>query len=327
MNTTDHITEPPQDTARSRLLRRSLLSRAAGLSGVALATGVRSGSALAASPKAKMDTPTISCAGATRHTISLRVCAPSGAGATGAPAGFSIQWQKLPAGTDCASFVWPSSDDPNLCKASFSGMPGCSIYNLAPGACVTVEIGNLNDAECGVGLSNCGADELDCGATYVFRAFAHANSTLQRSEFTANQCCATADCEDSEGCVFSQGYWKTHGPVGCNPSGGDNTWPVTSLTIGGRSYTDTELCANLQKPVQGNAVIMLSHHLIAALLNMASGASAPSCDASAASALLNGLDINSAVVATSTTQGQAMVSAATCLERYNTGGDGISPCA
>jgi len=96
-----------------------------------------------------------------------------------------------------------------VCRGSFSGTPDCSIYNLAPNACVTLEIGNLNDAECGVGLTNCGANELDCGFEYVFRAFAHnAPGGLNRSDFTANLCCSTRPC--AEFCVRTQGYWKTH---------------------------------------------------------------------------------------------------------------------
>ncbi|MBI1879782.1 MAG: twin-arginine translocation signal domain-containing protein, partial [Chloroflexi bacterium] len=302
------------------LSRRDFLriAGAAGAAGAALVVGgglpELVGTALAAKPK--FDTPTITCVGETQHTIFLQVCA----GPSGAPAGFSVQWVKhsdYPALTCDASgqdSLWPASDTTaNLCKASFSGTPGCSIYNLAPNACVTVEIGNLNDAVCGVGLSNCGANELDCGTEYVFRAFAHANSSKNRSDFTANQCCSTESCV--QGCVFTQGYWKTHGPEGCNPSGGANVWPVTELTIGGTLYTDAQLCTNLKLTGQGNAVLILSHQLIAALLNIANGAEESlDCDVDAASALLTGLDINTASVAPGSTLGQQMTAAAACLD-------------
>src|SRR5216117_2669871 len=60
-------------------------------------------SPVSAGKKTKMDTPTISCAGSTQASINIQVCAPSGTGATGAPAGFSIQWltaAQLAAGAD-----------------------------------------------------------------------------------------------------------------------------------------------------------------------------------------------------------------------------------
>jgi hypothetical protein len=265
-------------------------------------------------------TPTIQCVNTTQATIFLQVCA----GPTGAPAGFSVQWMPLPPDVACGQFVWPASDDPALCKASFSGVPGCSAFNLGPNQCITVEIGNLDDSVCGVS-TNC-SGELECGTTYVFRAFAHnVPQGPNRSDFTPNRCCSTLDCQP--GCVRTQGYWKTHGPAGCNPSGGANVWPVTELTIGGRTYTDAELCTNLNKPGAGNAVLILSHQLIAALLNIASGATPPpACDIAAASALLTGLDINTASVDPHTDAGKKMLAAALCLDLYNTGAGGITHC-
>lgn len=308
---------------KKRVISRREFIKIAGAAGAAAAASGALPALPALAAKPKFDTPTITCVGETQHTIFLQVCA----GASGAPAGFSVQWKKLPEGTACGDFVWPldSSTDPDLCKASFSGTPGCSIYNLAPNACVTVEIGNLLDSECGVGLSNCGANELDCGTEYVFRAFAHANSSRNRSDFTGNVCCSTEDCV--EACVFTQGYWKTHGPAGCNPSGGANVWPVTSLTIGGTTYSDADLCTNLNLSGAGNAVRILSHQLIAAMLNIANGATPPpDCDIDAASALLIGLNINTASVAPSSTLGQQMTAAADCLDLYNNGDGGVPHC-
>lgn len=74
------------------------------------------------------------------------------------------------------------------------------------------------------------------------------------------------------GCVRTQGYWKTHGGRGPQP----NVWPVNSLTLGGFSYTQSELLDILEQQVVGNGLISLAHQLIAAKLNIASGASAPS---------------------------------------------------
>jgi hypothetical protein len=60
--------------------------------GIALAMLAITSKVTSGPPKPKVDTPIISCAGSTEGSIDIRVCAPSGTGATGAPAGFSIQW-------------------------------------------------------------------------------------------------------------------------------------------------------------------------------------------------------------------------------------------
>ncbi len=101
----------------------------------------------APTPKPTYSTPTVSCFSSTPSSITVQVQA----GATGAPAGFSIQWMKT---TDLQALggVWPAD---GLCKASFSGVPSCSNYNLAPYSTITIQIGdNLFDA-CGASSENC----------------------------------------------------------------------------------------------------------------------------------------------------------------------------
>jgi hypothetical protein len=132
---------------------------------------------------------------------------------------------------------------------------------------VTVNIGELlfdngTSTDCPVAL--------ECGTQYVFRAFGHATSKLTRSDFTLNLICETDPCND--GCTFTQGYWKTHGPEGCVEGNNTNQWPVTSLKLGNVDYTDLQLCAILSKPAAGNGLITLAHQLIAAKLNIANGA-------------------------------------------------------
>jgi hypothetical protein len=254
--------------------------------------------------RGKFDPLTVTCVGSTRSTLFLQVCA----GASGAPAGFSIQWidhtavPALTCGASGQEALWPSSDGGALCKASLSGTPGCSIYNLTPFECVIIEIGNLDDAQCGVGLSNCGASELECGKEYVFRAFAHANSTRQRSDFSPNLCCSTDPCAPT--CVLTQGYWNTHacaypapfvpgtpdptdvdmngvpdnlegqcGVQGNNPNSACPADPTTTILIGGIAYTQGDLLCSLDQSGQGNALRILAHQLIAAKLNVLNGAS------------------------------------------------------
>lgn len=47
---------------------------------------------------------------------------------------------------------------------------------------------------------------------------------------------------------------------------------MTSLTLGTVSYTQAQLLQILNQPAQGNGLVILAHHLIAAKLNVAHGA-------------------------------------------------------
>lgn len=291
-----------------------------GLMAGALALAATMGNqALAGSPKPTLSTPTITCGDATQVSIDVKVCA----GATGAPAGFSIQWMSA-ADYAANGNQWYLSEDPRLCKASLSGVPGSSNYNLAPLQCVTVNVGdNLFDT---VGASsNCANKPLVCETDYVFRAFAHANGTSNRSAFTTNLTCTTDDCGQQTNCTYTQGYWKTHGPI---PTGNNvNEWPVTSLTLGMVVYTDLQLQSIFNTPAGGNGLIALAHQLIAAKLNVANGAddSAVAVTIAAADALIGNLvvpPVGSGYLAPNVTS--ALVEA---LTNFNEGRTGPGHCA
>jgi hypothetical protein len=167
----------------------------------------------------------------------------------------------------------------SFCKASFFGNANLSRYNLTGNACVTVNLGEFLFDE---GASTDCAFALECGSPYVFRSFVHANSSLQRSDFTGNLTCSTLDCGHEEGCTLTQGYWKTHGPI---PTGNNtNEWPVTVLTLGTVTYTDLQLQSIFDTPAAGNGLIALAHQLIAAKLNVANGADGTDAAAAIASA-------------------------------------------
>ena len=239
-----------------------------------------------AGPKSKITTPIISVEGTPGQvSVDIRVTAPFPG--TGLPAGFSLQWMKaaeyaaeIPATYDAYGNIltpykpansWYASDDPRLCKASFSGNANGSSYSLLAGQSVVVTIGDTLFDNPGAS-SNCASVPLMCNTEYVVRAFGHATNTYNRSDFTSNLLFTTAPCGggDEGGCTFTQGYWKTHGPV---PTGNNtNEWPVTSLLLGTVSYTDLELQSIFDTPAGGNGLISLSHQLIAAKLNVASGA-------------------------------------------------------
>jgi len=222
---------------------------------------------------AKMDTPGIAAIGMTAASIDIKI---TGGSNTGAPAGFSLQWMTK------EDYVangnqWFASEDNRLCKASFSGNANLSRYNLEPNEMVIVRVGDFlfdNGAS-----TNCG-EPLECDTVYVFRAFAHASSSFFRSDFTGNVEKATLPCgDDQNNCTYSQGYWKTHGPI---PTGNNsNEWPsagsygsIVLFELGNPaySYTDLEWLSIFNTPAQGNGLVALAHQLMAAKLNVANGA-------------------------------------------------------
>ena len=183
-----------------------------------------------AAKKTRMDAPVLACGIATTASIEIKVTA----GASGAPAGFSVQWitaAALASGPDGVAGTsddntWPSSDAIGLCKASFSGNASGFYYSLAAGQTATVRIGDILYDNPGAS-TNC-SDALVCGTAYVFRAFAHANSALTRSDFTANLNCSTASCP-TDACSLSQGYWFNNASV--------HAWPG-SISFGSCTYDE-----------------------------------------------------------------------------------------
>lgn len=66
----------------------------------------------------------------------------------------------------------------------------------------------------------------------------------------------------SWGCVHSQGYWKNHA----------DAWPTDQLEVGGASVDKDLALEILHTSPKGDATIILAHQLIAAKLNLISGA-------------------------------------------------------
>ena len=251
---------------------------------IAVAAMLLSNTPGSAAAKPPMSTPIISCGGSGQDYIDINV---TGGFSTGAPAGFTIQWQTT---GDYAQFGWPadSSCPPDaegvptcgesFCKASFSGNAALSNYNLAAGQSVTVRIGDLqldNGAS-----TDCPDVKLLCSHNYVFRAFAHADSTRTRSAFTENLICSTTECPvECDFNVHGLDFWKTHSMF-CNLEEGcpEDAWPESvlegGLTIGCMTYTAEELEAILlTTPGEGDCTTALLHQVIIARLNIANGAS------------------------------------------------------
>jgi hypothetical protein len=149
---------------------------------------------------------------------------------------------------------WP--DDPALvCEASFP-------YNLAPNQTTTVVIGDDRLFDSFGVRSDCSGDPLLCDTAYVFRSRANETPSCDASDWSSTITCSTLPCNPGQNCTYTQGYWKNHPDI----------WPVQSLMLGAVSYNESQLLQILNRPAQGNGLVTLAHQLIAAKLNIASGA-------------------------------------------------------
>ncbi len=207
------------------------------------------------------------------------------AGASGAPAGFELQWMKF---TDFLANGGQFHTVANAAQseAVFNGVPtlntwdgALTSFQLAGSSLAAVEVGDLFD-ETGVATNVPARDELAKETPYIFRARAAATATDDASDWSN---VFIVESTINRNCTFTQGYWKNH----------PEDWPVTSLQLGNVVYTDTELLQILNQPAQGNGLVILAHQLIATLLNEAQGAdtSAVSGDIANAHALIGNLVI------------------------------------
>lgn len=267
------------------------------------------------------DAPIVSCvedpAKTTQTSITVRVTA----GNSGAPAGFSLQWLTK---TEYDLNGWGSAV---LCKASFSGNANEHVFNLSPNGYIDVTLGDVLFDTPGAS-SDCIFD-LECGTEYVFRAFAHATSTMFKSGWSANQICSTESCV--ENCVYGQGYWQRHGPVPPGQSEILYIWPQdvkdNGMMLGTVHYTAAQLQDINYATGATNGLVKLAHQLIAAKLNIANGADGTSIAATIASAdALIGSRVIPPVGSGSLTNAQ-VAALNEALTAYNEGDGGVEFCA
>jgi len=265
---------------------------------------------------ANLDAPTLTKLAAGHGKMTLQVVA----GPSGAPNGFAVYWMKQSDYDDYGD-TWPTNESyPGLGWAHFTGVAtlntfGGSNFVLGPNESVIIEVGDLADES---GLTTNSPDELeysDISSTdYVFCSWAIGGVTSSRSAFSLNSAGTTVQVQN---CTFTQGYWKNH------PS----AWPVTSLKLGTVIYTQAQLLQILAQPVQGNGLVSLAHQLIAAKLNIASGADPTVVNATitAADAQIGGLvipPIGAGSLSPGSTAGKTQT-----LDDWNNGITGPGHCA
>lgn len=216
----------------------------------------------AAPARAQYDVPSMALLSVDRSSATIEVAA----GATGAPAGFRVDW--MTEADYIALGGWPADPyHPSNQRCDFLGAPTLTVtegvphYLLAGGSSIRIELGDLFDE---TGAFATYQDELPAGAAFRARVQALSAGGVEAGSAWSQDFVFQTLAETNQDCTYTQGYWKNH------PS----AWPVSSLTIGGVSYSQAELLDIFDEPAAGNGAIFLAHQLIAALLNIANGASA-----------------------------------------------------
>ena len=139
------------------------------------------------------------------------------------------------------------------------------------------------------------------------QASSFANLLLQLEGFNLITCNVPLPPPPPTACPLTQGFWKNH------PS----KWKVSTLTIGGIPYNQTQLLSIFNTSPGGDAKIILAHQLIAAMLNVANGAASTPLIAQG-NALLNGINLlTGPVIDPSSPLGTQMTNVSNQLDTYN----------
>jgi hypothetical protein len=254
--------------------------------------------------------PNLSFVGSGLGKVTLDVTA----GSKGAPDGFAVLWMTE------ADFLahggqWYTTPNSAQGEATFTGSPSVNIwgpgdFRLSPSERITVEIGDLLD-ETGVVTNWSG--ELVPDTRYVFTAYALGRDHIMPSDpVPAGVRSTRAD----ETCLFTRGYWRDH----------PGQWPVTSMFLGNRFYSQSELLSILQQGKTSNGLVILARQLIAAKLNIANGSNSATIQATvdAADALIGFLVVPP--VGSDFLPIGSIRSATQSLDDYNNGVGVPNPC-
>lgn len=234
--------------------------------------------ALAPAParaQAAMDPVTIDVVLATPSYVQLRITA----GPSGAASGFALEWM-YKSDYDAGGWPYDGYGAPTY-YCDFNGQPtwrmgGPNGYNLGPNESIDIMVGQFFDE---TGVYTDYDTELPAGTEVVVRGYTEADGARPESPKSALKFVATTAA--SNNCTFTQGFWKNHGPAGCASGNNTNQWPASVLsggmTLGTVHYTAAQLCSIFNTPAGGNGLLILAHQLIAAKLNIISGADHRQC--------------------------------------------------
>jgi hypothetical protein len=187
------------------------------------------------------------------------------AGASGAPAGFRVQWMTR-ADYEANGSQWYPAPNDYMSEAIFMGQPTLNTWNgeltsfcLEPEAEAAVEIGDLFD-ETGLSTSVSAVLELKAETQYVFRACANGDGAADDSDWTITTMLFT---DYNRNCTSGPLYWRNHRGL---------WYPTFTMTLGNVTYSKLQLLDILDEQAEGNGLVMLAHQMIAVELNLAHGA-------------------------------------------------------
>ena len=170
----------------------------------------------------------------------------------------------------------------NASYSFYDGVDGYVYGNGLPAEGITIRVYNSADALEGYGVNDdnsqgaLGTDVTDAnGYFHIAWLYAHGGTYKVVAETPVGDLIqyVTVGCGSTARVCFSYtcggepntpGYWKNH----------PEAWPMESVTIGGVTYTKAEAIELLGGNAK-DATYKLASHLIAAKLNIASGATAP----------------------------------------------------
>ncbi|AVR45785.1 hypothetical protein C7S20_11280 [Christiangramia fulva] len=200
----------------------------------------------------QLGTPEILCGEATAESWPIGIKA----GSNGTPGGIKVQWMTE------ADFIANGNEwDDSACQFNSK----TSDYELAQDGEAWIDLAVFIDPSTDM---NC-AMQWDCNETYVFRVKAENpnGNEYRSSEWSTEYYCTSQPCETI--CTHGLGYWKNHSNE--NPGQQLNRWNTDNLDLGSVNYDQSQLNRIMDQKVEGNGLVSLAHHLIAAKLNIANG--------------------------------------------------------
>jgi len=168
----------------------------------------------------------------------------------------------------CNLIVASITGDVSAFSVTGSGTLSLQIASLGSSGMQSITVGSATNATVVVAAFTVGTNDPVAVTASKIDLSQPASFTLTARDVVGHSITitGTVDCPVvTRGCTLTQGFWKTH------PA----DWPVRSLTLGTVTYTQSQLLSILREPVRGNGLVSLAKQLIAAKLNIASGASAP----------------------------------------------------
>ncbi|CAN98241.1 MULTISPECIES: SdrD B-like domain-containing protein [Sorangium] len=165
----------------------------------------------------------------------------------------------------CGNNVCENGEDCSNCTGDCGACPAvCGNGVIEPGEnCLECpsDVG-VCPPVCGSGVceagETCSSCAADCGACPPVCGDGVCKAGVENCSSCAADC---GVCKCSSPGTGSPGYWKNHA----------SAWKITKLTIGGKTYTKSQLLDIISRPTKGDVTYIIAKHLIVAKLNVGIG--------------------------------------------------------